>query len=623
MTIQAIKCVRKHTKSVAIGVIFPPGSGLAENTNAVMTSLKKLDKNIDVTNIFFKEGQNHFENWNPTQHKLDIQLFANEYDPVVWLDSDTVVLKDLSPFIKSFVSTDKKIAVLSDHVNNDENFKKNWEGPLFIPQACYIIFRSSYISSFFKIWEDTWREWITPYPFAIHKDPAPHFNNSFFCIEQYALGQSLFKFTQNFEKDVLVIDRSQLFIGRNVAVETQKIKQQFQQKSASRPSALAHIPKQDQADVSPLIQKSANPPPRSPQAVPIETGDSSASWGGAAPVQTTTYPTEIGAEGGFLVTATYSATPGVFEEAVEPTTSSTSFSSDESDLSAVRDTLNALNLKPTSYTPSSYVTSYGVYPTSYASSYGAASTTSYGAVTSYGAAASGVTSYGAAASGVTSYGASTYGAAASGVTSYGAAASGITSYGAGAYGAAAASAGATSYGAAGFGATSYGQSQSTSYGAASSYGGASSYASSYVSSSGLSSAGLTSVQADGGIPLTNYGDLSFQFTLPPASTGEGDKEDSKTSMFVYGSVDANVYFISTSATLSSSAQVQNNLSNSNNDYYMVDLIQDNSIAHYYNANQGTNSDFIVNHGTAVADTITQIKTQKTSTKPKAPKGQKK
>lgn len=43
----------------------------------------------------------------------------------------------------------------------------------------------------FAVWENKWREWIVPHPFAKYPDPMPDFEGSAFCIEQYALGMAL------------------------------------------------------------------------------------------------------------------------------------------------------------------------------------------------------------------------------------------------------------------------------------------------------------------------------------------------------------------------------------------------------------------------------------------------
>ncbi|KAA6310124.1 MAG: hypothetical protein EZS28_056370, partial [Streblomastix strix] len=67
------------------------------------------------------------------------------------------------------------MAVLSDRVNRDQLFVSNWEdGPdkWFVPQACYMLFRSDMIPSFFQLWETIWKDWLHPSPFSKHPDPS-------------------------------------------------------------------------------------------------------------------------------------------------------------------------------------------------------------------------------------------------------------------------------------------------------------------------------------------------------------------------------------------------------------------------------------------------------------------
>ncbi|KAA6399655.1 MAG: hypothetical protein EZS28_004818 [Streblomastix strix] len=192
MTLDAINSLQEKSLDAHIGIIIPPG---IENFDTIKNRI--LQSIIQRENIHFVEGQKHFDNWNPTQHKLDMQLFAGQFNPVIWLDSDIFVLKDLLQSAKIFAQSGKWMALLRDHVNNDPAFLSRWEDGAercFVPQACYMIFRSDIIKEFFNLWESIWREWIYPSPFFSHPDPAPHFPGSAFCIEQYALAQALRRF---------------------------------------------------------------------------------------------------------------------------------------------------------------------------------------------------------------------------------------------------------------------------------------------------------------------------------------------------------------------------------------------------------------------------------------------
>ncbi|KAA6374963.1 MAG: hypothetical protein EZS28_029511 [Streblomastix strix] len=142
MTINALQSLQKHTPRGSIGIVIPPDKNFDQIKELILNSLVNHDK------IHFVVGKIHFENWNPTQHKLDICMFCQQFNPVIWIDSDVFVLKDLVPFAESFFESKKAMAVLSDHVNRDQLFVSNWEdGPdkCFVPQACYMLFRSDMI----------------------------------------------------------------------------------------------------------------------------------------------------------------------------------------------------------------------------------------------------------------------------------------------------------------------------------------------------------------------------------------------------------------------------------------------------------------------------------------------
>lgn len=137
----------------------------------------------------------HFKNWNPTQYKLDIVQYAEAFETIFWFDSDTITFGDMTSFLTAFAVSDAQFYLTPDHVNSDREFVTNWTknvGPVCaIPQACLMGFKDSVISNFFVFWEAIWKHWITPAPFENFADPNPNFSGSEFCIEQYALGQTL------------------------------------------------------------------------------------------------------------------------------------------------------------------------------------------------------------------------------------------------------------------------------------------------------------------------------------------------------------------------------------------------------------------------------------------------
>lgn len=140
----------------------------------------------------------HFTSWNPTQHKLDIELFADKYDFILWVDSDTVSFSDVGKVVSEFASTSCQFALVEDLVTSKPNFQQRWQAATgstnlkpFVPQTAFMIFRKSAFGRIFPAWEATWRKWIEPAPFAHYGDPDPAFQGSAFCIEQYALGLAL------------------------------------------------------------------------------------------------------------------------------------------------------------------------------------------------------------------------------------------------------------------------------------------------------------------------------------------------------------------------------------------------------------------------------------------------
>jgi len=158
---------------------------------------------------------NHHFNWNPTQYKLDLVQFSQNFRTVFWLDSDVVVYRDLSQFLLTFHRSNKLYAFTPDHVNHSSEFRRLWSGNkenMFIPQACFMGFKSDTMKQFFQEWEHIWKEWITPHPFAKYPDPYPSFPNSSFCIEQYALGMTIERLIDNIDLKIFYIPRDQMFV---------------------------------------------------------------------------------------------------------------------------------------------------------------------------------------------------------------------------------------------------------------------------------------------------------------------------------------------------------------------------------------------------------------------------
>jgi hypothetical protein len=62
MTVTALSTLRKKSPSATIGVIIPPNKTLSVVVDQISHALGG-----DVSNIIFKSGKIHFDNWNPTQ----------------------------------------------------------------------------------------------------------------------------------------------------------------------------------------------------------------------------------------------------------------------------------------------------------------------------------------------------------------------------------------------------------------------------------------------------------------------------------------------------------------------------------------------------------------------------
>lgn len=154
----------------------------------------------------------HFANWNPTQYKLDIKFFAPEYKTIFWMDSDSIVVGDMTDFLLDFARSEDSLFFVPDHVMSQEDFCARWrkQRPLtIIPQACLMGFKANVIEDFVNTWKSVWEEWITPFPFARYEDPNPSFPGSAFCIEQYALAVAISYFPQlsirTFAREYLVV----------------------------------------------------------------------------------------------------------------------------------------------------------------------------------------------------------------------------------------------------------------------------------------------------------------------------------------------------------------------------------------------------------------------------------
>jgi len=185
MTLTAVNSFLATTPHISVGLLFPAHYEPEGITRQIS----------DPSRISIRRYEPHFQNWNPTQYKLDIRKFAPEFASIFWLDSDTIVYKDLTSLLYEFHTSTCKVAFLKDHVCFNPQFLNNWVGSNkkdpFVPQACFMGFKYDIVDEFFGLWENLWRAWIEPAPFANFPNPVPSFAGSAFCTEQYALGMVL------------------------------------------------------------------------------------------------------------------------------------------------------------------------------------------------------------------------------------------------------------------------------------------------------------------------------------------------------------------------------------------------------------------------------------------------
>lgn len=213
MTIIAMKTFMIKNNAVVIGLLVHDD----ETTNRIFAA---IETRLHYRIIVKKTRPPSFPNWNPTQYKLDIEQFTDEFDYIFWCDSDTLTTSPCfsthSGDFSAFYHSKNDFMLIPDHVMFDPQFMDLWhqqrnspkEVNWLIPQACLMGFKSTIITKFFALWRKIWNEWIDPVPFSGYPDPRPDFPGSAFCIEQYALGMALNQFGVDLKNSVLKISRN-------------------------------------------------------------------------------------------------------------------------------------------------------------------------------------------------------------------------------------------------------------------------------------------------------------------------------------------------------------------------------------------------------------------------------
>jgi hypothetical protein len=214
MTKNAVISFLKHSTIPSVGVLVP---NLEVEKEFRMVVPLEFSSRVHYKNTSLEP---HLAHWNPTQYKLDIALFADEFDFIFWMDADTFTISNIDPFFQEVHNSNYKMWFIPDHSLEDPVFCSNWKETFaispFVPQACFMGFSSVIIKVFFEIWKSKWQQWIFPSPFVSHPDPRPHFNGSEFCIEQYALGNTI----EQFERDSYSSRQEIFIIPRTVLIVT-------------------------------------------------------------------------------------------------------------------------------------------------------------------------------------------------------------------------------------------------------------------------------------------------------------------------------------------------------------------------------------------------------------------
>ncbi|CAF3561227.1 unnamed protein product, partial [Rotaria sp. Silwood2] len=230
MTINAINSFLRTTPEVMVGLLVKND----DTRDEVMSCIAKIYHHRILCKYISQTP--HFDDWNPTQYKLDIIKFLDHgFDDIYWMDSDIIVYQDLTYYLQEFRRSSNLFYFILDHVMYDSSFVARWKQQhqdTFIPQACFMGFKSSCMSTFFGLWKNAWKMWIEPKPFTMYHDPNPDFVGSSFCIEQYALGNAISDFmaqeavshnyvcAHDYREFILSIERKLIRIETNEHMES-------------------------------------------------------------------------------------------------------------------------------------------------------------------------------------------------------------------------------------------------------------------------------------------------------------------------------------------------------------------------------------------------------------------
>lgn len=117
MTINAINSFLISTPEIMVGLLVHDG----DTRDKVLSCISRSYHHRILCKYTSKTP--HFNDWNPTQYKLDILTFLEHgFDEIYWMDSDTVVYQDLRPHLEAFRRSSNAFYFILDHVMYDKSF---------------------------------------------------------------------------------------------------------------------------------------------------------------------------------------------------------------------------------------------------------------------------------------------------------------------------------------------------------------------------------------------------------------------------------------------------------------------------------------------------------------------
>lgn len=158
MTAYALRTFIDATPRIMVGLLARD----QQTSDAIVSTLAPSQRHRVLPKLI--SAKPYFADWNPTQYKLDIAKYAEAFETIFWVDSDTITFGDMTPFLMTFATSPHKFYLTADHVNGDAEFQKGWAAKIgalpIIPQACLMGFKTDIIDYFFTFWRTIWEQYV-------------------------------------------------------------------------------------------------------------------------------------------------------------------------------------------------------------------------------------------------------------------------------------------------------------------------------------------------------------------------------------------------------------------------------------------------------------------------------